>query len=53
MAKYKVGPREVAGVEPGGVLELPEDTNLNVPALIEAGHLTEIKPRKVEKPEKD
>lgn len=46
MAKYKVGPREVAGVEPGGVLELPEDTNLNVPALIEAGHLTEIKPRR-------
>lgn len=49
MPRYKVGPREVAGVEPGGTLELGEDSPLNVEALIDAGHLTEIKPRREKK----
>jgi len=49
MAKYKVGPREVAGTKPGGVVELDDDCPLNIPALIEAGHLTEIKPRREKK----
>lgn len=39
MMKYRVvGPRTVAGVAPGGVLELDE-TRLNVAALVQAGHV--------------
>jgi len=49
MAKYKVGPREAAGAKPGSVVELDEDSPLNIPALVEAGHLTEIKPRREKK----
>ena len=41
--RYRVsGPRPVAGVAPGGTLDLDEDTDLNVAALVEAGHLTAV-----------
>lgn len=44
MAKYRVsGPRVVAGVEPGGTLEL---SPVEAAWLIEAGHLSEIATRK-------
>lgn len=44
MAQYKVvGPRTVAGVEPGGVVEFhPEEADW----LIEAGHLAPIATQK-------
>lgn len=39
MGRYKViGPRAVAGVEPGGTVELDE-ARVNVPALLSAGHV--------------
>lgn len=47
MAKFKVvGPRAVAGVEPGGIVDLADDSGVNVAALIEAGHIEPL----VEKP---
>jgi hypothetical protein len=46
-----IGPLEVGGVAPGGVVELGDDVNID--ALIEAGHVKPVssgKP-KTEKPE--
>lgn len=41
--RYRVtGPRTIAGVEPGGVLELSEDTAIHVGALVDAGHVQQI-----------
>lgn len=51
MAKFKiVGPRAVAGVEPGGVVDLADDGVVNVAALIEAGHVAPIDEKRRPKP---
>lgn len=43
MAKFKIiGPRAVAGVEPGGIVDLADDDGVNVAALIEAGHVAPV-----------
>lgn len=36
------GSFRVAGVDPGGVVELDQLGEANIPALVEAGHLTPI-----------
>lgn len=42
--KFRViGPRTVAGVEPGGVGEFAEDDPVNVEALIAGGHIEPVK----------
>ena len=40
MMRYRViGPRTIAGVESGGVVEFDEDTSVDVGALVAAGHV--------------
>jgi hypothetical protein len=50
MHKFKVvGELEVAGVAPGGVVEFADDTDVNVDALLYAGHLEPVESKPARK----